>query len=43
MNLFKNKAIEQSQVGYMYYPGLNKNNAFKYQVGRSMRLKFDKK
>ena len=43
MNLVKNKAIEQYQVGYMYYPGSNQNNAFKYHVGRSMRLKFDKK
>ena len=37
----KNRNIDYFQVGYMSYPGLNQNKAFKDQV-ENMSMKFDK-
>ena len=34
MVVFNKEKISQFQVVFMYYPGLNKNKAFKDHVGR---------
>ena len=43
MDVVNNDMIAKFQVGYLSYPRLNQNKAFKYQVERSMISKFCKK
>ena len=40
VEVVKNRKHLHFQVGYMFYPGLNQNKVFKYQVG-NMILIFD--
>ena len=43
IGVVKDKIIEQLQVVYNSYPGLNRIKTFKYQVEISMSSKFDRK